>query len=178
MHPSLQASYDALERRTDSLLSRISALKPAQRAFHPQPGAWSAVQVADHLARTEQTVVQGMKRGVPAHKRQRKLRHVLAYPLVMTAMRVPIRVKAPLPELVPREERPLEAVEADWRAARSSLRQHLEGIGEDDLDEPLILHPVAGPAGPGKLLAFLAAHIRHHEFQVGRLVKHRNFPAA
>lgn len=178
MHTTLQPKYDALERRTAAFLARVAALTPAQRSFRPAPGAWSAVQVADHLARTERSVLQALEKGIPEHRRKRTLRHALAYPMVMAAMRLPIKVKAPLPEIVPEEERPLEVVESDWRAARQAIRAHLEGIGDGEVGDALILHPVAGPAGADKLLAFLDAHLRHHEFQLGRLLRHRDFPAA
>lgn len=177
MHPRLAPRYRDLERRSDALLESISSLTPEQRSFRPGPDAWSAVQVADHLARTERSVLDGLQRGLPEHLRRRKLRHVLAYPMVLAVMRVPVKVKAPLREIVPREVRPFDVVREEWAAARRGLRKHLEGLADDEVSAPLIRHPVAGPAGADKLLTFLAAHVRHHEFQLGRLVRHRGFPA-
>lgn len=178
MHAKLQPKYDALERRTAAVLARITALTPAQRSFRPAPGAWSAVLVADHLARTERSVLGALEKGIPEHRRRRKLRHLLAYPVVMAAMKLPVKVKAPLREVVPEEERPLEVVESDWRAARQAIRAYLEGIGDGEIGDALVVHPVAGPAGADKLLAFLDAHLRHHEYQLDRLLRHRDFPAA
>jgi hypothetical protein len=123
-------------------------------------------------------VVRGIERGLPEGKDRRRLRDRLAYPLLRGLLRLPIRVKAPLPVLVPQEIRPLEEVEASWREARAALAEHVEALDAAALERPFIRHPVAGPLGPRDTLVFLSSHFDHHLFQVRRIREHADFPAA
>lgn len=176
MHADLLAPYDALERRTRNLLSQLAALDEEQRRFQPAPDAWCLLQVAEHLAITEETVLKGLQLGLPEGRR-RRLRDRLAHPLVKTLLRLPMRVKAPLPVLVPQEVHSLDDVRQRWSAARTALGEHLDGVSEQALAEPALLHPVAGPLDLRQTVHFLNTHFDHHLFQVDRIRKHRGFPA-
>lgn len=178
MRPRLASRFDVLERRTRNLLSQLAALEPEQLAFRPRPDAWSLLGVADHLARSEREVVRSLEKGLPEGLSRRRLRHRLAYRAVMGVMASPLKVKAPIPTIVPQGDRPLEEIEAEWGEARRRLGEGLEAIPEAELDRPVMAHPVAGPLPPAQTLDFLDAHLRHHLRQVDRLRAHPDFPTA
>jgi preprotein translocase subunit SecF len=178
MHPSLQTSYDALERRKRDLLSPLSALSAEQLAFRPAADAWSLVEVADHLLRTEAAVLLGLEKGLPAHKRRPTLRQRLLRPLIGVALRLPLRIKVPTPVVAPRSDRTLDEVEAEWAQVRAALLAKLASLDPARLGAPVILHPIGGPMDVVRTLGFLGAHIDHHVHQVRRLRSHPGFPAA
>lgn len=175
MHPDLRPAYDALEQQKNDLLAEIATLTPAQRSFRPDPGSWSILQVADHLARSEKEVLAILRKGLPENRKHRTLKDRIAYFAVLGLMASPIRVKAPIKAILPPDDLELEGVTADWDAIRDELAEELAKI--DDLTSPIIAHPIAGPAAPRQTLKFLGAHIGHHERQVRRIRGHRGFPA-
>jgi len=175
MHADLLAPYDALARRTRNLLSQLAALSEEQRRYQPAPDAWCLLQVAEHLAIIEETVTRGLERGLPAGRR-RGLRDRLAHPLMLTVLRLPVRVKAPMPVLVPQGVHSLEQVRQRWSTVRAALAAFLADVAADALDEPVIVHPFAGPLGIRQTVSFLGSHFDHHLFQVDRIRDHRGFP--
>ena len=177
MHPSLLASYDALERHTRNLLSQLGALSAEQLAFRPAPDSWCLLEVADHLVRTEAAVVLGLEKGLPAHKRRPTWRQRLARPLVVPALRWPIRIKVPTALVQPRAGRTLDEVKTEWRQVRAALAGELAALDAGRLREPVILHPIGGPVDAAQTLAFLGAHVDHHGHQVRRIRACPGFPA-
>jgi hypothetical protein len=178
MHPSLLGPYDAIERRKRDLLAQLSALSSAQLAFRPQPDAWSLAEVADHLVRLEAVVLAGVEKGLPEHKRRPRLRQRLMRPLVGLVLRSPLRVKVPTPVVVPRRDRTLDEVTQEWDEVRAALSGRLAGLDPARLGEPVMLHPIGGPADASAALRFIASHFDHHLHQVRRLRSHPGFPAA
>lgn len=177
MHPSLLASYDAVERRKRNLLSQLCALTPAQLAFRPAADSWSLIEVADHLLRTESAVLLGLEKGLPEHKRRPTLRQRLSLPLVGLALRAPVRVKIPTALVEPRRDRTLEEVKQEWHGVREALAAKLAALEPAKLAQPVILHPIGGPINAAQTLRFVAAHIDHHLYQVRRIRSHPGFPA-
>lgn len=175
LHPQLLAPFDALERQKSNLLSQLAALDPAQQTFQPDATSWSVAQVVDHLARSEEEVVKILRKGLPESRHKRSLKDRLAYHLVLGFMASPLRVKAPLRSIVPPPEATAEVAARHWDAARAELLAELEKI--DDVETPVIAHPVAGPADARQTIRFLAAHVGHHLRQVQRIRRHRDFPA-
>jgi hypothetical protein len=178
MHADLLAPFDGLERRTRNLLAQLAALDEAQRRFRPDADAWCLLQVAEHLAITEETVLQALRKGIPEGRRRRRLRDRLAKPLVLAIMHLPVRVRAPLPVLLPREVHDLETVRRRWNTARTDLGAFLAAAPPASLGEPAVSHPVAGPLTLVQAVHFLNSHFDHHLYQVDRIRKHPGFPPA
>lgn len=176
MHDELLAPYAALERRKGDLLARLGALTPAQRNFRPDAGSWSTLQVAEHLALSEKEVVAILRKGLPEHRKRRTLKDRFAYHAVLAFMASPVKIKAPLKSILPPADLEMEEVAAEWEQIRRDLVAELDGV--TDLGEPIIAHPVAGPADARQTLRFLTAHFDHHLRQVRRIRAHRDFPAA
>jgi len=180
MHPRLLAPFDAFERRKRNLLSQLADLDEAQLRFRPAAGAWSLLDVADHLSRTEGAVAETLAAGIPEGKAKRKLKHVVKFRMVLLALSLPVRVKVPANAqgVQPGDDLTLDGVRAAWEENRAALARQLASYGDEDMQRMVVRHPVAGPVNPGHTVAFLNAHFDHHLYQVGRIRKHPGFPAA
>lgn len=171
MHPRLLAPFAAFERRKHDLLARLAQLDDRRLNHRPQPGAWSLLEVADHLARTEGAVADALHEGLPAAKARRTLKHRVMYRLVLATLALPVRVKVPTnaPGVHPGEELTLDGVGAGWERQRGKLVAELERFGDADMKRMVVRHPIAGPVGPRQTLAFLNVHFDHHLYQVKRI---------
>lgn len=180
MHPQLLAPFDAFERRKSNFLSELAGLDEAQLHFRPAPEAWSLLDVADHLSRTEAAVAKALAEGIPADRAKRKLKHVLKLRLVLIALSLPVRVPVPpnSQNIRPGSDLTLDGVRESWGAHRRSLAEQLASYGDADMQRMVVRHPIAGPVAPRHTIAFLNAHFDHHRYQVARLRKHPGFPAA
>ncbi|HMB51890.1 MAG TPA: DinB family protein [Thermoanaerobaculia bacterium] len=180
MHPRLLAPFDAFERRKSNFLSELAGLDEAQLHFRPAPDAWSLLDVADHLSRVEAAVAETLADGIPPDRAQRKLKHVVKFRMVLLALSLPVRVPVPgnAPGVKPGDGLTLDGVREAWAASRAALAEQLASYGDEDMQRMVVRHPVAGPVNPRHTIAFLNAHFDHHRYQVARIRKHSDFPAA
>ena len=58
-----------LESQKRLLLSRVDGWTATRLSYRPSPGAWSVLQVLDHLVRTEEEILALAKQGVSAPHR-------------------------------------------------------------------------------------------------------------
>ncbi len=169
MRPNLETRLDELDGWKDAFLAALSAHGPERLGFRPGGQGWCALDVVQHLALVEEGVVgyarkklQGPAQPVPLVGRARLL-------LLVGVMRSPIRVRAPIPQVVPAETLPLDVSSARWERARGELRDLLVSLPEGRRRALVFRHPIAGPLdGPGTL-TFVDEHAKHHEAQIRRI---------
>lgn len=167
------ASYSQLERSTQQMLALLAGWTPDQLQFRPQPGAWSALDVIEHLMLTEKSVLEGMQRNVgKGHAVTVGGRCRSA--MVLAVMGLPTRVKVPasvtfvLPSAASTN---LPAAAASWERDREQFTHFLEGLSNAQCKEGLFKHPIGGWATAAGAVLFLRAHQRHHRYQLSRLQK-------
>lgn len=177
MHPSLKHPHDTYTHQANTLLDDLRTLTPTQRNHRPDPETWSLTMVVHHLALVDTGVAKSLAEGLPEHKRKPRLMQRLMGPLVKLVLRSPLRVKIPTERVAPDPDLDFPEVEDRWLAARAELREHLEQIDDDRIDEPAFIHPISGPLPPARVLAFLNDHLDHHMRQVRRIRNDADFPA-
>jgi hypothetical protein len=176
MLPELTDRFATLDRTRFAFLEVVRAASGEQRKFRPLPGAWSMQDVTEHLVLAEEKSLLGVQKGPPpgtlvtpaAHVRMGMVRFVLASSL---------RVKVPVPTVVPEGSATLAELEVRWEAARRGMAAAFEPIGASDLGAARFRHPIAGWVTAGEGLGFLAGHIRHHARQLRRVRQASGFPA-
>jgi hypothetical protein len=169
---ALAEPWRRLERRREALLASLGRLDEAQLRFRPAPGAWSSRDVVEHLVIVEELV--GSRAGMATGATGWKGRMALHIMRVASTMR--LKVRAPIPALLPTGDEPLPPLAARWLRARARLHAHLVTLDAAGLDRPLLRHPVAGPLSAPQGLDFLALHIAHHERQLDRIRSSGAFP--
>lgn len=171
MHPRLQRSFDRLEQQKAALLSDV-AIWPAERVcFRPNPAAWSALDVLDHLVKVEKAAFEFIQKQLPKGAPV-TLKDQLGRLMVICVMKSPMRVKAPssvAEAIQPAQASDQVAIAAEWQQTRTELYNLLQSIQPDQMRRGLFHHPVSGWMTLPQAMAFLSAHLGHHNYQLKRL---------
>jgi hypothetical protein len=166
-----------LDRARRSFLDSVLAADAAQLRFRPAPGAWSMLDVTEHLVLAEEKSLLGMLKGPPAGTTVTPMAH-LRMGLVRLVMKTDIRIKVPVARVVPEGRATLQELETRWSESRRGLKLVLDPISGADADAARFRHPIGGWVSAGQGVAFLADHIGHHERQVHRIRRSAGFPTS
>jgi hypothetical protein len=177
MLPELNEGLAVLDRRREVFLSTLRSRTEAERRFRPAGGAWSMLHVAEHLVLAEERSLLGVLKGPPAGTRATALARI-RMAAVRFVMATDIRVKVPVPAVIPQGVVALDELEARWEAARHGLAAAFDPITPADARAARFRHPIAGWVTAREGLGFLASHIRHHTAQLERIRRAPGFPAA
>ena len=172
MTRELERRFERLERQKAALLSGISIWSTARLRFQPDPASWSVLDVLQHLVKVEEAFLRAVGANLP-HGRALTLKDRVGALAVLGVMRSPIRVKVPAraATVAPEATEDLPLLTVHWDQAREKLGQLLNVLSPEQFCRGLFRHPVSGWMSVPQGLAFLSAHLRHHEYQVDRLEK-------
>lgn len=175
MNPELQRRFDAVERQRVDLQTSVLDLSAAQLNWKPDAKTWSAAQIIQHLALSEETV----GRAQPADKIKneaplfRVLPRALRRALILRAMNRDTVLPLPSPDLEPGGEAPLSEWLQRWETARMESRRVLETLRPDD---KRYSHPVLGPLNAAQMLDLNFTHTAYHTRQMETLRHSQLFP--
>lgn len=162
--------FARLERERREILSELARWPPGCVNFRPSPGAWSAVDVLDHIVRAETGSVEDIRRGL-------KLPHPIGpedrpgVAALHRALRSEQRFEVPpgADEILPDGKITFAEVHARWERTREELGLLLNGLGPGDTLAGVFQHPFAGWMNISELLEHFSDHLFHHRFQLARL---------
>ena len=166
-----------LERTRDAFLEGVRSGSDSQRRFRPGEGAWSMLDVTEHLVLAEEKSLLGILKGPRPGTRVTPVAQVrmAAVRLVLASS---LRVKVPVPTVVPEGKASLDELEARWKAAHRGVAGALEPITIVDAGAARFRHPLAGWVTAREGLGFLVGHIRHHAVQLTRIRRAPGFPSS
>ncbi len=169
------AAVDSLDVVRGAFLASLDALPPAARVVRPADGAWSADDVAEHLMRTERGLVGGLERQIAAGDARRDVGTPSTDALTMLLDRLTDdeSLRYPMPEaaapfIAPTGLDPAD-VRAEWHDLAARWRRLVETLPADIDGVGLVRHPLIGAVTAAGAARFVAAHIAHHERQLGRI---------
>jgi hypothetical protein len=170
---ALQHLLDGLERRKEQYLLDASVWPAEALRYRPAPETWCALDVLDHLERTEKNIAAIMlsnRTSPQALSMGDRVRGTMMLALFYS----PARVKIPGAAAVILPETPggLDEIIAAWGRTRQflgSVVTKLEDAGVATKRVGVFRHPVAGWMSPRTTLRFLDAHLAHHMYQWKRL---------
>jgi hypothetical protein len=170
---ALQHLVDGLERRKQQYLKDASVWPAEALRYRPAPDAWCALDVLDHLERTEKNIAAIMLSNRTAPQTLSVADRVRGV-MMLALFYSPARVKIPGVAAVVLPETPdnLEVVVAAWGRTRQfvgSVVTKLEDAGVAMKSVGVFRHPVAGWMSPRTTMRFLDAHLAHHMYQWKRL---------
>lgn len=168
----LQRSLTRMERDRESFCEELHGLAPSELHCRETEKGWSALEVLDHLVRSEKTITTQLSlyRG---GKRAVSLKDRLRNSLVRGVMRSPLRVRTPkgAEATLPGAEKPLETLLAEWTVQRQALKLVMALYTREDAKHGTFRHPVGGWTTANGALKFIEAHVVHHRIQVKRTVR-------
>lgn len=167
----ISRTLQRLESRRTKLCAALSAWSPEEQRYRSTPASWCVLEVVDHLVRTESSILAMMCRNlsagnpIPLRDRYRTL-------ALKVLMRTPIRVKAPQSAarlVAPSDLQDFDSLTRKWIKERTQLAAFVNSLTEEQQNSGLFHHPVGGWTDAAGALAFLDAHLAHHQFQINRI---------
>ena len=172
MAGTLDRTFQHLEAQKADVLAAFASLPPSQLHFQPAPGSWSALQVLDHLQKTEHGITTAVVETMPTPHKQ-PVSDLVKTTLLRGLFLLPSRVKAPgsAPQIMPGDDLELPVLAERWAGTRLRLASLIAGFPPRTLPLGVFRHPVSGWMTMGQTLSFLSAHIVHHNYQLRRLAR-------
>ncbi|HMG84897.1 MAG TPA: DinB family protein [Terracidiphilus sp.] len=174
------SEFRLLQQQKDLFLNNVATWAPAQLRLCCKPGSWSALQVLDHVIRTERGILAEIQKNVRQCDRVAFV-HRVKSDLLILLMRSPARVKVPglvSRVILPGNEIDLVELIAAWNESQTQLEQWASELRENQTGYAGFRHPVSGWMSVLQAIMFLAAHVRHHRYQLGRIRRHARWPQA
>jgi DinB superfamily len=162
--------FEELERERSGLLAELGEWPVGRLSFRPAAGAWSAVEVLDHIVRAEAGTIEDVGEGLrDPHALGDEERPGIA--ALDKALRSDQSFKVPKDAevILPDAQTTLAEVAGRWEDARVALRGLLEGLRPGDARCGVFHHPFAGWMTFGEVLNHFSGHLYHHQFQLERL---------
>ncbi len=170
---SALALIQALDDRRRALLASLEPLGPEALQARPAAGAWSMLEIVEHLVVAEQVILQGLPDPASLVDRPRSLRQRCTYFLVVLILRFGIPVKVPSRRMLPTGSVPLAELRDRWDATFRWLRAYAESLPPDGGDPAVFTHPVSGPITLRQALRLDGLHLEGHARQLRRLPPRR-----
>lgn len=177
MPKGLAPRLDAMKARRDALLAGLASRSPERLAFRADGRGWNALDVVQHLALVEESVVGYARKKLLAPPQPVPWGGRLRLLSLVAVLRSPVRVAAPAAQVIPAETLPLDVLSERWRAASAALRDVVLALPAERERSLFFRHPIAGPLAPSGTLVFLDEHVRHHEGQLARIARAPGCPA-
>lgn len=171
MSGSAVNAFRLLQMQKESFLNDLASWNPAQLGFSCKSGSWSALQVLDHVVRTERGILGEMRQNVRRCDRVPFV-HRVKSDLLIVLMRSAARVKVPglvAPVILPGYEPDLAELTGAWNDTQTQLGQWVGELRENQTAYAGFRHPVSGWMSVLQAILFLAAHVRHHGYQLRRI---------
>jgi hypothetical protein len=172
----ITARFDDLEKKRDEFLRTVFSWTPGQLRFRPTPSAWSALQVVDHVLKTERGIFSEMQTNLPG-ARKSPFKHRIRGSLLNALMSSPVRLKVPAAAMIvlPSTTPDLHEMAAAWNTIRRDQKEWLVSLNQIDSSKGVFRHPVSGWMTPSQCLGFLCAHLHHHGYQLQRIRRDRSW---
>ena len=160
---------ERLARSRSRFLDRLAAMPAGLRDRPPRAGAWSALQVLEHLTIAEEFTAAALETPRLPDRMGSAWAATARLRLLFIVFALPVRLKAPSRKLLPSggmEELPLRE---RWRVAVERIEGALKALPASRRRDRPFRHPVCGWLRLDQMLAFHDAHVRHHTAQLTRI---------
>lgn len=159
-----------LESQKQLLLSRFDGWSVARLSYRPSASGWSAIQVLDHLVRTEEEILSSAKQGLGFPHRI-GVRDRIGFLFIRKIFETDRKVKVPASaaQVLPDQYPAFGDVLERWQITRSDFVRFQSQLSPKQAVSGLFRHPVCGWMGMPQISQFFFVHMIHHGFQIGRL---------
>ena len=174
MSSSLSGHIDRLNDQRGAFAEALHALRPKLRTLKPSPEAWSPVEIAEHVYRSERNVLRGLERQLDPEGERRELGEPsrAKFLALIVALRSPKKFKVPEgASAAAPAGMAYDAIREGWFGFPTQWDAIIGSIPEELLDVGLIRHPIGGPMTLSQSLQFLAVHTARHFKQLERTAK-------
>jgi hypothetical protein len=171
MAASPQALIEALDRERLALLEGVEAHGADAISNRTQPGAWSILEIVEHLVVAEAVILRGLPPSAELTDRPRSLKQRILFQVVMAILRFGIPVKVPTRRMVPTGQVPLMELRKRWDGHLLWLRAYAAGLDAQGERRAVFEHPVAGPITLAQALRMDRLHLGIHQRQIQKRLR-------
>ena len=170
MSRSVIPDVGPLQRQKHAFLSELKDWHPTQTSFRCAPGSWCALEVLDHVVKAERGILADIQWNL-VRANHVPLSHRIRSDLLIWFMRTPLRVRVPGPlfSVLPGTDSDLPTLIATWSDSQARIEEWLKDFRIDTHAMAAFHHPVSGWMTASQAFSFLAAHTRHHRYQLVRI---------
>lgn len=169
---SIQEQLRSIEMKRMSLMERVFGMELGLSTVRPRPDKWSILEIVGHLVRFEGNVLGHLGELEPRRHRKRNLKDRTRYLAAMFILRFDIPARVPSPAMIPKGDRGVGLLQAQWEINHSMLRKWIAASDQRVLRQLLFSHPVAGPVTMAESLRMLEVHLDRHIRQINAIIRH------
>lgn len=181
MNPTIQKHWERLEFSKAYYDALLQVFNEEQLKFSPEPGAWSMLDVMQHLYTSETISLQFMQ-NFDFDRKNEKLGMKSEISTILLVNRLNSKRKFEAPKVLTEKKDTLD-ISADsheffhqWEKMRLEMLDFLSNFPEDKIKHFVFFHPAVGKLNILQTLQFFVAHLKHHQFQIGSINHHKDFP--
>ncbi|MCB1034897.1 MAG: DinB family protein [Acidobacteria bacterium] len=167
MLPELKEGLDELRAGRAELWRQLERLPEEARNQPIRRGAWSPLQILEHVMLAEKAALRFLESG--REPGPRSLKGSLMKVALRAFFALRLRARAPVASVLPKAEPSREQTEAAWEEVHRGLAAFLERVRPETLHQPVFRHPLVGAMDAPETLGFLRRHLRHHSRQLAAL---------
>ena len=170
MANALSQTWSIYQAQKKECLTRVRSLPVTILSRRQNPDAWSVLDNLEHLALVEDRSAQIVTRSLEksAAMPRQTLKGRIRGKLIKIAMRMPIKVKAPVEQIVPKGGKSLEEIEQMMRGSSARWESAIQKITDDHVSKQLFNHPIFGWLTAQQTIDFLITHFERHCRQIER----------
>lgn len=178
MRAKLNSTFDEIEALKTSILTDFDQLSIHQLTFKPNSRKWSLLQVIEHLMLAETGSINYVNKKLldPTKLEEYSFKAAFRFKLLQSVFALPLKIRRRPATADPTLEPDLKDVKLRWDIARKALRKFLDAYDDVILKKLVYKHPFAGRINALQMTLFFKLHIKHHQKQIERIKKHRNYP--
>jgi len=165
----------SLDQKLISLLKDLQHYSDAKLNEQPKEGAWSVLQIMQHLMKAEEGGILYIKKKLsfkPELEKAGVMSNMRSIALNIS-MSAPIKIKAP--EGVSGEQLLTNLtfwdVAKQWKQQRKEMERYLESLPVELYDLDVYKHPLTGKMTLSSMLSFFNKHVDRHTSQIRRTLK-------
>ena len=170
MNPQLRNSLNTLDDELSKLLEELKNYSEADLNRRPKPGAWSALQVLQHLMRSEELSQRyvAKKLSFDPELKNKNLASSFRSIILQAYLRSPLKRKAPdaIGDQALPETSSFWEVAKQWKNQRVQLAEYLDQLPPEYSKKQIYKHPFIGRLTLNQMLHFFQAHFYRHRKQI------------
>ncbi len=170
MDSKLRNQLDLLDAELNKLLEELRNYRESDLNRRPKPGAWSPLQVMQHLMRSEELSQAYVTKKLSFNPtlRNKSIASSFRSAAVNLYLSSPFKFKAPdaIGDNALPEGSSFWEVVKQWTNQRQALADFLENIPAEYRNKEVYKHPVGGRLTLDQMLEFFHAHFRRHRKQI------------
>jgi len=179
MNTKIKYSFTKLQKQKIDFLAHIENATAQQRTFKPSPTSWCMIEVAEHLAISENQVLDFLNKFEARPLTfMKKLKGNLNRLLLNLVLNSPLKVKVPngVESLAPTEIGDFETIKTDWQQTSEKFEHYVAAFPTEKMTYSVFKHPLGAAFTLPQTLDFCTTHIYHHTMQIERIKAAEGFP--